>query len=53
MPAHQPMSAYQRRAEKQPLRFNENGTFQISVFSDFHFAEGIDAEEKREPTGKA
>lgn len=23
------------------LRFTENGTFQISVFEDLHFAEGI------------
>jgi hypothetical protein len=33
-------TAYRRRAGDQRLRFNENGTFQISVFSDLHFAEG-------------
>lgn len=33
-------SAYQRRAGDQKLRFTENGTFQISVFGDLHFAEG-------------
>jgi hypothetical protein len=32
--------AYQPRTEKHTLRFNENGTFQISVFNDLHFAEG-------------
>ncbi|OQE38049.1 hypothetical protein PENCOP_c009G03647 [Penicillium coprophilum] len=30
---------YQRRAKDQTLRFTENGTFQISVFNDLHFAE--------------
>lgn len=24
-----------------PLRFNEDGTFQICVFSDLHFAQGL------------
>lgn len=24
-----------------PLQFTENGTFQLTVFSDLHFAEGI------------
>ncbi|CAG8013118.1 unnamed protein product [Penicillium nalgiovense] len=37
-------TAYRRRAEDQRLRFNENGTFQISVFSDLHFAEGTMAD---------
>ena len=25
----------------EPLRFNEDGTFQICVFSDLHFAQGL------------
>lgn len=33
-------SAYPRRARDERLRLTENGTFQISVFSDLHFAEG-------------
>lgn len=33
-------SAYQRRARDERLRLTANGTFQISVFSDLHFAEG-------------
>jgi hypothetical protein len=42
-------TAYRRRAGDQRLRFNENGTFQISVFSDLHFAE--DDEEDNKTTG--
>ncbi|CAG8885886.1 unnamed protein product [Penicillium egyptiacum] len=33
-------SAYRRLAEDQSLQFTEDGKFQISVFSDLHFAEG-------------
>ena len=33
-------SAHHRRARDERLRLTENGTFQISVFSDLHFAEG-------------
>lgn len=25
----------------EPLRFTENGTFQISIFEDLHFGEGM------------
>ncbi|KAJ6142684.1 hypothetical protein N7471_002137 [Penicillium samsonianum] len=39
-------SAYQRRAGDQKLRFTENGTFQISVFGDLHFAEDEEADNK-------
>ncbi|CAI7583345.1 unnamed protein product [Penicillium glandicola] len=39
-------SAYQRRDKDQTLRFTENGTFQISVFNDLHFAEDDIADEK-------
>ena len=41
MPARRQIPPYQRRAEKETLRFNKNGTFKISVFSDLHFAEGM------------
>ncbi|KAI1831822.1 hypothetical protein DTO027I6_7237 [Penicillium roqueforti] len=41
------LSAYQRHARDQKLlRLNENGTFQISVFSDLHFAEDDIADNK-------
>lgn len=33
-------STYPRRARDETLRLTQNGTFQISVFSDLHFAEG-------------
>ncbi|KAJ5494680.1 hypothetical protein N7463_010767 [Penicillium fimorum] len=40
-------SAYQQRlAGDQTLRFTENGTFQISVFNDLHFAEDDEADNK-------
>lgn len=39
MPTRRP-SAYHRRARDERLQLTENGTFQISVFSDLHFAEG-------------
>lgn len=29
------------RDEDQRLRFSENGTFQVSVFEDLHFAESM------------
>ncbi|KAJ5951355.1 uncharacterized protein N7479_009768 [Penicillium vulpinum] len=35
---------YQRRDRDQTLRFTENGKFQISVFSDLHFAEDDEAD---------
>jgi hypothetical protein len=28
---------------EKPLRFTENGTFQISIFEDLHFGEGVSA----------
>ncbi|KAJ5827663.1 hypothetical protein N7447_004426 [Penicillium robsamsonii] len=39
-------SAYQRLDRDQTLRFTENGTFQISVFNDLHFAEDHEADNK-------
>ncbi|KAJ5359971.1 hypothetical protein N7517_009162 [Penicillium concentricum] len=39
-------SAYQRLARDQTLRFTEDGTFQISVFNDLHFAEDDEADNK-------
>ena len=33
-------SALSPRTDDQTLRFTKNGTFQISVFEDLHFAEG-------------
>ncbi|KAJ5437013.1 hypothetical protein N7445_007898 [Penicillium cf. griseofulvum] len=39
-------SVYQRRARDQRLRLTENGTFQISVFNDLHFAEDDEADDK-------
>lgn len=40
---NQYVMAPDRHAEvsDQTLRFSEDGTFQISVFEDLHFAEGI------------
>ncbi|CAG8419087.1 unnamed protein product [Penicillium salamii] len=46
MPARRSISEYQRQAGKQPLRFTANGTFQISVFSDLHFAEDDENDKK-------
>jgi hypothetical protein len=31
----------QANAFNEPLRFTENGTFQISIFEDLHFGEGM------------
>lgn len=44
--AHAPIqyimeSAPEERADERVLRFTQNGTFQISVFEDLHFAESI------------
>ncbi|CAG8122982.1 unnamed protein product [Penicillium olsonii] len=46
MPARRSITKYQRQAGEQTLRFNENGTFQISVFSDLHFAEDHEKDKK-------
>jgi hypothetical protein len=40
MLARRPFKSYRSRTEEQKLRFNEDGRFQISVFSDLHFGEG-------------
>ncbi|KAJ5794361.1 hypothetical protein N7457_000960, partial [Penicillium paradoxum] len=40
MPIHKSLSLDRRRAQDKKLQFTENGKFQISVFSDLHFAEG-------------
>ncbi|KAJ5562198.1 hypothetical protein N7535_003346 [Penicillium sp. DV-2018c] len=46
MPALQSLERHSKRAEEQKLRFGENNTFQISVFSDLHYAEDDEADRR-------
>ncbi|KAJ5482370.1 hypothetical protein N7475_001182 [Penicillium sp. IBT 31633x] len=46
MPVREPPASYQSRTEDQKLQFSRNGTFQISVFNDLHFAEDNEADNR-------